>query len=126
MEMTMKIKNIHKSKKARIAFLLAAGTIAAVTARTSAMVPEQVKIETGLLSGGTGVGQASVRVFKGIPFAAPPLEENRWRAPQPAAKWDGVRSATAFGAPCTAGAPFPGRGGARVAAPGQAPAAPAP
>ena len=50
-------------------------------------------------------------MFKGIPFAAPPLGENRWKAPQPAAKWDGVRKADAFGAPCAAGAPFGGRGG---------------
>ena len=46
-----------------------------------------------------------MRVFKGIPFAAPPLGENRWKAPQPAAKWDGVRKADAFGAPCAAGPP---------------------
>src|SRR6476646_8399393 len=125
-EKKMKIRKIKKTNMTRMAFLLAVGTIAAVTARTSAMIPEQVKTETGLLAGATAAGQTSVRVFKGIPFAAPPLGENRWRAPQPAAKWDGVRSATAFGAPCTAGAPLPGRGGARGAAPGQAPAAPAP
>src|SRR3954463_9759277 len=128
MEMTMKVKKINKIKKTRIALLLAAGTLAAVTARTSAMVPEQVKIETGLLAGAAGSEKASVRVFKGIPFAAPPLGENRWRAPQPAAKWDGVRNADAFGAPCAAGAPLGGRGGNRGArgdAPPQAaPAAP--
>src|SRR6185369_15928385 len=44
------------------------------------------------------------------PFAAPPLGENRWKAPQPVAKWDGVRQADAFGAPCAAGAGG-GRGG---------------
>src|SRR6516164_3950986 len=67
-------------------------------------------------------GQSNVRVFKGIPFAAPPLGENRWRAPQPVAKWDGVRKADAFGAPCIAGAPAAPRGGGRGAAPGAAPA----
>ena len=87
----------------RVALFLVLGTIAAVAARTSAMIPEQVKIDTGLIAGTTGTGQPSVRVFKGIPFAAPPLGENRWRAPQPAAKWDGVRNADAFGAPCTSG-----------------------
>ena len=45
---------------------------------------------------GTASGQPTVRVFKGIPFAAPPLGENRWKAPQPVAKWDGVRKADAF------------------------------
>src|SRR5687768_6721113 len=93
---------------------------------TSAMIPEQVKIDTGLLEGVTGTVHPSVRVFKGIPFAAPPLGDNRWKAPQPAAKWDGVRKADAFGAPCAAGAPPAGRGGGRGPAPGAAaPAAPA-
>jgi para-nitrobenzyl esterase len=108
----------------RIALFLAAGTIAVVTARTSAMIQEQVKIDTGLLAGAIATTQPSVRVFKGIPFAAPPLGENRWRAPQPAAKWDGVRSAEAFGAPCTAG-PIGGRGGPGRAGRGPAPAPPA-
>src|SRR5690606_2928229 len=36
-------------------------------------------------------------VYKGIPFAAPPVGELRWRAPQPAAKWEGVRAADKFG-----------------------------
>ncbi len=41
-----------------------------------------------------------VRVFKGIPFAAPPVGELRWRAPQPAEDWEGVRDATEFGPEC--------------------------
>src|SRR5215813_2182275 len=99
-----------------------------VVARPSAMVPDHVKIDTGMLAGTVGSTQSTVRVFKGIPYAAPPLGENRWRAPQPAAKWDGVRNADAFGAPCAAGAPFGGRGcgGARGGARGQAPADAAP
>jgi para-nitrobenzyl esterase len=91
------------------------------------MVPEQVKIDSGMVAGVIG-GQPTVRVFKGIPFAAPPLGQNRWRAPQPVAKWDGVRKADAFGAPCAAGAPPAGRGGGGgrgAAAPGAAPQAPA-
>src|SRR6185436_11040915 len=100
---------------------LVLGTIAAIAARTSAMMPEQIKIDTGLIAGTTASGQASVRSFKGIPFAAPPLGENRWRAPQPPARWDGVRNGDAFGAPCTSG-PAAGRGG-RGARGGGAPAA---
>src|SRR5262245_12229908 len=101
-------------------FLGAAVLVAAVNA--SAMIPEQVRIDTGLLAGTLSTGQPNVRAFKGIPFAAPPLGENRWRPPQPAAKWEGVRKADAFGAPCIAGAPAPPRGGGRGAgAPGAAP-----
>lgn len=38
-----------------------------------------------------------VTVYKGIPFAAPPTGKNRWRAPQPAADWEGVRECYTFG-----------------------------
>ncbi len=55
---------------------------------------ETVKIEGGLIS---GLVDGGVRVFKGIPFAAPPVGALRWRAPQPAASWDGVRACTQFG-----------------------------
>src|SRR6185503_5720843 len=101
----------------RLGLLLALCGAVALIERPSAMIPEQVKIETGLLSGTAGTTQTSVRVFKGIPFAAPPLGDLRWKAPQPVAKWDGVRKADAFGAPCTSG-PAAGRGGGRAAAPG--------
>ncbi|WP_052310398.1 carboxylesterase/lipase family protein, partial [Streptomyces viridochromogenes] len=40
------------------------------------------------------------RVFQGIPFAAPPTGELRWRPPRPAARWSGVRNATAPAHPC--------------------------
>src|SRR5215813_740669 len=116
----------------RIGLLLLLTGVLFVISRPSAMVPDQVRIDTGMLAGVVGTTQPTVRVFKGIPYAAPPLGENRWRAPQPAAKWDGVRDATAFGAPCAAGAPFGGRGGGNRgvarggAAPAQPPAAAAP
>ena len=38
--------------------------------------------------------------YLGVPFAAPPVGELRWRPPQPAARWEGVRKATAFGTSC--------------------------
>jgi len=115
-------------KRIGLLLLLLSGVLF-VVARPSAMIPDQVRIDTGSLAGVAAATQPTVRVFKGIPYAAPPLGENRWRAPQPAAKWDGVRNADAFGAPCAAGAPFGGRGGGggnRGAAPGQAPATAAP
>ena len=44
--------------------------------------------------------KSGVRAFKGIPFAAPPVGPLRWKEPQPAAKWDGVRKAEQFGSVC--------------------------
>src|SRR5262245_27054049 len=64
-----------------------------------AAVPEPVRTDAGLLSGTPGAAPG-VRVFMGIPFAAPPIGELRWRAPQPVAKWTGVRKAEKFGAVC--------------------------
>lgn len=58
----------------------------------------QVKIESGSLSGATT--NAGIRVFKGIPFAAPPVGDFRWRPPQPPAKWSGVRKADKFSDSC--------------------------
>jgi para-nitrobenzyl esterase len=47
-----------------------------------------------------GVESDGVAVFRGLPYAAPPVGELRWRAPQPAAKSRGVRDATSFGTAC--------------------------
>lgn len=58
---------------------------------------ELVKIDTGSLEGALNEG---VRVFKGIPYAAPPVGDLRWKAPQPAAKWEGDRKALEFGPGC--------------------------
>lgn len=41
-----------------------------------------------------------VRVFRGVPYAAPPVGDRRWRPPAPAAPWTGVRDAAAYGASC--------------------------
>ncbi|MCX6302433.1 MAG: carboxylesterase family protein [Bacteroidia bacterium] len=49
-----------------------------------------VRIESGLISGKTG-GDGAVQIFMGVPFAAPPVEELRWKAPQPVESWQGVR-----------------------------------
>ncbi len=46
-----------------------------------------------------GVVKDGIASFKGIPFAAPPVGELRWRAPQPVKPWEGVREADQFGPP---------------------------
>jgi para-nitrobenzyl esterase len=65
---------------------------------------QDVKIDSGRLKGAVS---GSVVSWKGIPFAAPPVGENRWRPPQPVASWNDVRPATSYGADCMQ-KPFPG------------------
>jgi para-nitrobenzyl esterase len=62
-----------------------------------------VATESGRVAGTVADGVAS---WKGMPFAAPPVGALRWRAPQPAAPWEGVRDASAYGADCMQ-LPFP-------------------
>ncbi len=50
-----------------------------------------------------GAREGDVDVFKGIPFAAPPVGEFRWRPPQPVTPWEGVRDAKEFGPTCAQG-----------------------
>ena len=58
-----------------------------------------VTIESGKLQGTTNADR-SVRIFKGIPFAAPPVGDLRWKAPQPAKSWTGIRPADKYASAC--------------------------
>jgi para-nitrobenzyl esterase len=71
-----------------------------------AAAADQVKVEGGVLAGVAGA-DPSVRIFEGVPFAAPPVGALRWQAPQPAAAWNGVRKADQFGARCYQSSIFP-------------------
>jgi len=98
----------------------AALVLVVVLAAVSAFgaLAEPVRTENGLVSGVAGAFP-EVRVFKGIPFAAPPIGDLRWRPPQPAKHWDGVRAADRFSANCmqrqAGGGAFPPYGGDRSA-----------
>ncbi len=63
----------------------------------------QIRVEGGLISGTTTDGIMS---YKGIPYAAPPAGELRWKAPQPLQPWEGVRQCSDFGPDCPQ-APYP-------------------
>jgi para-nitrobenzyl esterase len=65
----------------------------------NAAITQPVKVEGGLVSGVPGT-DSSIEAFKGIPFAAPPVGDLRWRAPKPVAAWPGVRTADKFSASC--------------------------
>ncbi len=60
------------------------------------MAQERVKTVNGVLEG-TCEKSSAIYSFKGIPFAAPPVGDLRWKPPQPVKHWDGVRPAQKFG-----------------------------
>ena len=79
--------------------------LATVLGATHSAAPPRAQIDTGTLEG--VVDSASgVSVFRGIPYAAPPIGALRWRPPQPAAKWPGVRSAQQLGHNCMQHRPY--------------------
>ncbi len=71
-------------------------TLAAMllTIGASAQEAPQVQTESGTLE---GINESGIKVFKGVPFAAPPVGDLRWKAPQPVQKWEGIRKADEFG-----------------------------
>jgi para-nitrobenzyl esterase len=66
----------------------------------SAAAAAPVRVETGVVEG-VPAADPSVTVYRGIPFAAPPVGDLRWRPPEAAAAWQGVRKADHFSAACT-------------------------
>jgi para-nitrobenzyl esterase len=82
----------------RLSLLVVTAIVLAADPRLAAL-PATVRIDAGLVSGVAG-GTADMRVFKGIPFAAPPVGPSRWCPPQPAKGWEGVRNADQFGPWC--------------------------
>ncbi len=82
---------MHRLLLTALCFLLSTSAFAAVQ--------EPIRLDTGLLTGIAG-SSSDVRVFRGIPFAAPPTGTLRWRAPQLPAHWEGVLKADEFGAVC--------------------------
>ena len=65
----------------------------------------QVKTALGAVKG-TATPDGRIRIFKGVPYAAPPVGDLRWKAPQPARPWEGVRDAAEAGAQCVQGPIF--------------------
>jgi para-nitrobenzyl esterase len=83
--------------------ILISAAIALLAADSAFGASDVVRIETGRIK---GVVRDGIVAFKGIPFAAPPAGELRWRPPQRAKAWMGVRSAAEYGPDCPQ-YPFP-------------------
>ena len=69
-------------------------SLATLLLSMSMMAQTQVKTAEGILE---GKDLSGITIFKGVPFAAPPVGNLRWKAPQPVQKWEGVRKATEYG-----------------------------
>jgi para-nitrobenzyl esterase len=78
-----------------VAIILSSGIVSS----SSPPFSNQVRTSGGIVEGFSN-SDHSVRTFRGIPFAAPPVGEMRWKPPQPAKPWNGVRKADQFAAHC--------------------------
>lgn len=79
-----------------LAILLSVWSLGAVGSASA----DPIQTESGLVSGVAVDNVGDVRVYKGIPFAAPPVGAWRWKPPQPAPDWTGVRACTEYGPWC--------------------------
>jgi para-nitrobenzyl esterase len=77
--------------------MLLSAIVLAATSSLSVAATTTAKTEQGVVK---GTSQGRLTVFKGVPFAAPPVGDLRWRAPQAAAKWQGVRPVDKFAPQC--------------------------
>jgi para-nitrobenzyl esterase len=73
-------------------------TLLGVIAAQGAPAAERVKTANGVVEGTST--KSGIRIFRGIPFSAPPVGELRWKAPQPVKNWGDVRPAVEFGPDC--------------------------
>jgi len=75
----------------KLLFLILSGLMLSLAAMAQG---PQVTVKTGILE---GIDSSGVKIFRGIPFAQPPVGRLRWQAPQPLEPWQGVRQAKDFG-----------------------------
>jgi para-nitrobenzyl esterase len=88
------------SKFLTLLFAFLAATLPSFSQKAVAADGTEVTVNSGVLKGATGDTAIS---FKGVPYAAPPVGNLRWRDPQPVTPWKGIRDATASGHNCTQG-----------------------
>ena len=93
---------IRQWTRAALALLVTLGCASSAPGGASKPIAETVRTRDGIVAG-TVSSRPGVRAFLGVPFAAPPVGDLRWRAPQPVASWTGARAAKKFSASCIQG-----------------------
>lgn len=87
------------TRLSRFAWVICLVLLGILGSATTGLANDRVKIPQGVLQGTTNA-DGTVRMFKNVPFAAAPIGTLRWKEPQPAPGWSGVREADKFGSPC--------------------------
>ncbi len=105
METTNDQKIIHSSLVKQLIYLLCLAPLFLSYSGYSQINP-LVSIQNGQIKGYTN-SSGDIRIFKGIPFAQPPVGDLRWKAPQPVKNWDGIIDCTDFGPSPMQAAPAP-------------------
>lgn len=82
-----------------VAGFLSHGTGALSATATAAALADPIEVDGGKIRG-VAARVEGVRAYKGIPFAAPPVGDLRWKPPQPVAAWEGVRECADYGPAC--------------------------
>ena len=99
---SVSLPHTHSFNPSRWRIGFAAATALCLAAIPARAVP--VAIDSGAIE---GVTEGAAKVYKGIPFASPPVGELRWRAPQPPAPWSGVKVANRFSPVCMQRGAYP-------------------
>jgi len=97
--------NMPKFGRVAIITFLLITTALASTVMAADSPKDRVKIASGIVEGAVN-SDHTIRIFRGIPFAAPPVGDLRWRPPQPVQHWQGVRQAVEYGPHCVQGKVF--------------------
>jgi para-nitrobenzyl esterase len=93
----MKLGRIYIALAAVLAFVVTTEGGLAWGQSSSAALRDPIKTSLGLISGMTvGEHGKEVHVYRGIPYAAPPIGDLRWKAPRPGIPWQGIRKATEY------------------------------
>lgn len=96
----MDIRAAHRPRKIPLLFLFLLVGLVSSSRAQSLSISEPLSLDSGKITGLILEGVPEVRVYKGIPYAAPPVGNGRWKPPQPVSPWEGIRPAQDFGPVC--------------------------